>query len=240
MAFLRVLLAVLMLVLVWGGWPYPPSVQAQGAPKAPQAEVLETEFDFGEGFEDRELTHTFTIKNTGNSPLQILKVDPDCACTVADYDPRIAPGRQGKITLGIKPYTVTRRFAKRTTIHLNDPQQKTLVLTMKGVNKPAVEFKPSHIIRLKGPVGQELRDEVRIVYHLDTPWEITEYRATVPKDTEVNLYAEEPGRVYLLEVVHKGQEVGRFGGFVQLVTTSKQRPILAIRVFVEAYSPGPP
>ena len=74
----------------------------------PKAQVPETTFDFGEIFEDRELTHTFVIKNIGDALLEIKDIDSDCACTAADSDRRIPPGGQGRIKLTIAPYSVLR------------------------------------------------------------------------------------------------------------------------------------
>ena len=76
-------------VIAWGALPFP------AAASAPQAAVPETSFDFGNITEDRPLTHTFVIKNTGTAALQIVEVDPDCACTVPRYDPSIPPGGEG-------------------------------------------------------------------------------------------------------------------------------------------------
>ena len=56
------------------------------------------------------------IKNEGDAPLRVEDVDPDCACTVADYDRVIPPGGQGEITLTIKPYSVMRDFLKQTKV----------------------------------------------------------------------------------------------------------------------------
>jgi hypothetical protein len=79
----------------------------------PKAQVPETTFDFGEIFEDRELTHTFTIKNIGDALLEIKDIDSDCACTAADSDRRIPPGGEGRIKLTIAPFSVLRQFEKK-------------------------------------------------------------------------------------------------------------------------------
>ena len=78
---------ILILMLLLLGAPL-----AAAATPGPKAEVPETAFDFGEIFEDRELTHTFTIKNIGDALLEIKDIDSDCACTAADSDRRIPPG----------------------------------------------------------------------------------------------------------------------------------------------------
>ena len=78
--------------------------QAATATIGPKVQVAETTYDFGEVFEDRKLTHTFTIKNIGDALLEIKDIDSDCACTAADSDRSIPPGGQGRITLTITPY----------------------------------------------------------------------------------------------------------------------------------------
>ena len=62
----RYLGALLLLwagAIAWGVLPIP------AAAAAPHAAVPETAFDFGKITEDRPLTHTFVIKNTGTAPL---------------------------------------------------------------------------------------------------------------------------------------------------------------------------
>ncbi len=65
---------------------------AGAAAAQPKAVIPETTHDFGEAIQDQEFSHTFTVKNAGTAPLEILEVDPDCACTVPSYDREIAPG----------------------------------------------------------------------------------------------------------------------------------------------------
>jgi hypothetical protein len=215
-----------------------------GAPLAvmaimgPKAQVPETTHDFGEVFEDRVLSHTFTIKNIGDALLEIKDIDSDCACTAADSDRRIPPGGQGRITLTIKPYSVLRQFAKKTKVSFNDPDQPQVVLTMKGYGKPFIEIQPSHIIRLRGKPGEALTSQVRFTSHLPDPWEIKEVKTTIPQFIDVTVKTEEPGRVYVVEVRNKRQEAGNYAGVIELLTTSKQRPRLIMRVFGELSLPS--
>jgi len=231
----RYLGAVLLLwagAIAWGALPFP------AAAAAPHAAVPETAFDFGKITEDRPLTHTFVIKNTGTAPLQIEDVDPDCACTVPKYDKTIPPGGQGDITLTIKPFSVIHRFKKETKVRLNDPDQTLIVLTMTGVAQPFIEIQPSHIVRLRGASGDDIRGQVRFISHLPTPFKITEYRTTIPDKIEVTLKPEVPDKVYVLEVRPKGQVSGAFAGVIELSTNSKERPRLIVRVFGEIYLPS--
>ncbi len=208
---------------------------ARGEPKI---SVSETIYDFGQVYEDRQLTHTFVVRNTGTAPLAIANVDPDCACTVASYDRLIAPGSEGKITLSIKPYTVMRQFLKEAKVTTDDPARRELTLTLKGVVQPIIEIQPSHIIRLRGSLNNDIQGQVRFISHLPGPWEIKAFQTNIPDRIEVHIRVEEPGRVYVLEVRNKWREAGHYAGKIDLLTTSEKRPRLLVRVFADLY-PAP-
>jgi hypothetical protein len=211
---------------------------AAAATLGPKAQVPETTHDFGEVFEDVKLTHTFTIKNIGDALLEIKDIDSDCACTAADSDRRIPPGGQGRITLTIAPYSVLRQFTKKTKVFFNDPDHSQVLLTLQGYGKPFIEIQPSHIIRLRGKPGEELRDQVRFISHLPVPWEIKEFKTNIPQFIDVNVKAEQPGKIYVVEVRNKRQEAGNYAGVIELFTTSEKRPRLIMRVFGELALPS--
>ncbi|OGR24429.1 MAG: hypothetical protein A2139_08925 [Desulfobacca sp. RBG_16_60_12] len=211
-------------------------IPAAGA--APHAAVRETAFDFGKIYEDQALTHTFVIQNTGTAPLHIEDVDPDCACTVPSFDKTIPPGSQGNITLTIKPFSVLHQFKKETKVRLNDPDQPMVHLVLTGVAQPFIEIQPSHIVRLRGASGDDIRGQVRFISHLPVPFQITQYCTTIPDKIEVSLKPEVPDKVYVLEVRNKGQQSGAYAGLIELFTTSKERPRLIVRVFGEIYLPS--
>jgi hypothetical protein len=207
---------------------------------APRAVISETTKDFGKVFEDKGLSHTFVIKNEGDKPLKVEDVDPDCACTVADYDGTIPPGGQGQISLTIKPFSVLRDFLKKTAVKLNDPAQPELELIMKGYVEPIIEIKPSHIVRLRGAVSDDLRGQVTFISHQSGPWEINKVINGIPGMVEAHLKTEKPGKVYVLEVKNIRKDAGHYGGVIELLTSSKQRPRLIVRVFANLYpSPSP-
>jgi hypothetical protein len=215
--------------VAWGILPVP------GAEAAPHAAIRETSFDFGKIYEDRALTHTFVIQNTGTAPLNIEDVDPDCACTVPKYDKSIPPGSQGDLTLTLKPFSVIHQFKKETKVRLNDPDRPLLYLTLTGVAQPFIEIQPSHIVRLRGAPGDDIRGQVRFISHLPTPFKITAYHTTIPDKIEVTLKPEVPDRVYVVEVRNKSRQAGPYAGLIELFTSSKERPRLIVRVFGELY-----
>ncbi|MGQ9688962.1 MAG: DUF1573 domain-containing protein [Desulfobaccales bacterium] len=205
---------------------------------APRVEAPETTFDFGKVYEDKELVHTFIIKNTGDEPLRIRALDPDCDCTAAHYDRQIPPGGQGKITLTIVPYSVLRQFAKHTKVFLNDPQRPEITLTMQGWGLPMIDIEPHHIVRFQGKAGKDYQARVRFVSHLAQPWEITAVKTDIPQFIEVTLKPETPGKTYLLEVKNKKADPGRYAGRIELATTDSKKPRLFVRVFGD-FEPAP-
>ena len=217
--------------------PYPGYV-APAALAAPQAVVETLVKDFGTVFEDKALTHTYVLKNTGDAPLKILEVDPDCNCTVPNYDRAIPQGGEGKVTLTIKPYSVIHEFKKDTKVRLNDPARPEIVLVMKGVAKPFIEIQPSHIVRLRGTPGKDLKGQLLFTSHLAEPFTITEFRTNIPDKVKVSLQEVQPGRVFVLEVANQASASGPYSGLVELFTNVKERPRLIVRVFGELYLPS--
>lgn len=131
-----------------------------------------------------------------------------------------------------------RRFKKETKVRLNDPDQPVVYLTITGAAQPSIEIQPSHIVRLRGAPGDDMRGQVRFISHLSTPFKITEYRTSIPDRIEVTLKPEAPDKVYVLEVRPKGRQSGPYAGVIELFTNSKERPRLIVRVFGEIYLPS--
>ena len=74
---------------------------AAGAATGPKVSIDTLVVDFGTVYEkkSRFLTHTFGIKNTGDSPLEIYNIRPGCGCTTFKIDSVIQPGKVGHITM---------------------------------------------------------------------------------------------------------------------------------------------
>ncbi len=75
----------------------------------------------------------FTFTNIGNDTLLIISVRPSCGCTASDYtkDP-VLPGGSGKIEATYNPQGRPGEFNKAITVTTNDPDNQSVVLTIKG------------------------------------------------------------------------------------------------------------
>jgi len=226
MTFSKKIKWLLIILLVMG----PAVGQAQ-----PRAEVPVTVHDFGQVREDMAPSHVFVIKNLGNQELKVLEVDADCECTVVNYDRVIPPGGEGKVTLGLKPFSVIDAFKKKTKVRFNDPGKSTVTLVLKGVAQKSLDIQPGHIIRLKGGMGEELTARVRLVSNLPFPFEITKFYNSIPEKIDVSLKTEQPGKTYVVEVKNKSPSQERYTGRIELNTNVMNKPKIVLRVIADLY-----
>ncbi len=76
--------------------------------------------DFGKIKKGPVANHSFEFENVGSTPLVIVDVKPSCSCTNVDWDKQpIAPGKKGKITLGVKTSELSGVFNKGVYIQSN-------------------------------------------------------------------------------------------------------------------------
>ena len=201
----------------------------------PRVEIPVTEHDFGQVREDMALAYSFVIKNVGDRDLKIVEVDPDCACTVADYKRVIPPGQEGKINLELKPFSVVHAFKKKTYVRFNDPNRTSVNLVLQGNAQKSIDIQPSHVIRFRGAPQQNLTAQVRFISHMPFPWEITKFQNSIPDKVDVTLKMEKPGKIYVMDITNKYHEQGRYVGKIVVFTNAIHKPKIIMRVIADLY-----
>jgi hypothetical protein len=90
-------------------------------------------YDFGDINEkDGPVTHTFKVKNDGETPLVITKVVASCGCTTPDWAKEpIASGKTGEIKVTFDPTNRPGPFTKPVSVYSNG-KVGSFVLTIKG------------------------------------------------------------------------------------------------------------
>lgn len=90
-------------------------------------------YNFAKALGGSKIEHTFTIKNIGKKPLEILSVTETCVCTatVLSQD-EILPGKTGSISSVLTVPTGNGQLNESLHVLTNDPIQNTLTLTIKG------------------------------------------------------------------------------------------------------------
>lgn len=94
------------------------------------------EHDFGEVTEGDLVTYSFEFTNTGKGPLEILKADSRCGCTVANWtEEPIMPGQKGKLTAVFDSKHLMDQQSKAIIVHTNGTPSKT-ALVVRAFVKP--------------------------------------------------------------------------------------------------------
>lgn len=107
-------------------------VSAQGAKKAVLT-VEQNVYDFGTIKEaDGPVSHTFTVKNTGDAPLVMTRVIASCGCTSPEWPKEpVAPGKTADVKVTYDPEGRPGMFAKTVAIYSNG-KRGSYILTIRG------------------------------------------------------------------------------------------------------------
>lgn len=114
------------------------------ASAAPQAVVVAPIKNFDVVAKGEVIKHAFTIKNDGDTTLEITDVRPACGCTVARYDKKIAPGGEGSVRADLDTLGFEGPIAKSIAVYTNDPETPRINLVMKAEVRPYVGADPGY------------------------------------------------------------------------------------------------
>jgi Protein of unknown function (DUF1573) len=111
-----------------------------------QAELKweQTSVELRPGFNDKQAVAHFKYENVGNTPVHFKSVHASCGCTTAQtQNEQVAPGQKGEITATFNIGGRTGTQVKTVTVQTDDPERSTIVLTLKAVITPLLEFQPT-------------------------------------------------------------------------------------------------
>ena len=126
----RILLAFTLILLT-------ASVTSAQQKEASLSVVGDAIYDFGEINETSgAVTHVFTIKNEGETPLVITRASASCGCTTPEITREpIATGKTGEIKVTFDPTGRPGPFTKPVTVFSNGTNG-SFMLTIKGIVIP--------------------------------------------------------------------------------------------------------
>jgi len=100
--------------------------------------------DLRPGFNDKQAVAHFKYENVGNTPVHFKSVHASCGCTTAQtQNEQVAPGQKGEITATFNIGGRTGTQVKTVTVQTDDPERSGIVLTLKAVITPLLEFQPT-------------------------------------------------------------------------------------------------
>lgn len=104
-------------------------------------------------------TQTFTVRNTGESAVNLLRVRSSCSCLAADFQPcTLEAGQETAVAATIAANSVSGNFSKAVFLETDVPGQEFLKLTVTGTAIPAVEVQPKR----EDYLGRLQSDEERV------------------------------------------------------------------------------
>jgi hypothetical protein len=108
--------------------------------KGPVIRFDQRTIDFGRIPQHVSRAQTFTFRNDGTEPLRILKVTPDCGCTVAEpADTIIAPGASTTLRVVFSSGEFEGDQRKVVILETNDPAEPRIELLLRSHVAPEVE-----------------------------------------------------------------------------------------------------
>ena len=114
-----------------------------------------TTIDYGAVKSGADGHRAFTVKNTGDKPLIISKVQASCGCTVPEWSQEpIMPGKTGQIKV-LYDTRITGPFTKIIEVYSNDPVNSRSSVNIKG-NVDAAAVSANEV---KAPQAVKVSDE---------------------------------------------------------------------------------
>ena len=129
-----------------------PRAAQQQVSQAPHAIVPNLSHDFGTIEQGSKVVHQFTIRNTGNAALTLMRLSLSASGMTAKMRPSVLPGEQAALTIEWDTAGVNGAVEGKAVVEVNDPARPQITFVLTGVVKQAIEFLPYQVLpeRLPG------------------------------------------------------------------------------------------
>jgi hypothetical protein len=206
--------------------------QAPAVTGQPKCVVKEMVFDAGRITKGDPIKHDFILENQGTTVLEITSVKPGCGCTVTEYDPKIKPGKTGKISATVTTAAFSGPIVKPIAVTTSDPQMASFQLAIKAEVHSLLNVEPSETQQF-GLVfkGQSLEKEFTIKAEDGAPFQVNSVEALDPALKYELIPAPDKKSAVFKVTLPAEHGVGPINGRFTLSTTHPKIPTLTINVF---------
>lgn len=133
------------------------------AKSSPKLECDQSVYDFGTVDGEKSVSHTFQIRNAGDSELVIRKIFAPCGCTSFLLSSKtLPPGETISIPVTVSLSGRKGLQEKGVFLETNDPVTPGLQLTLRGVVGSGIEVQPPMLTIRKSPKSTEVSGEVTV------------------------------------------------------------------------------
>ncbi|MBU0678756.1 MAG: DUF1573 domain-containing protein [Verrucomicrobia bacterium] len=211
---------------------YAQEVTNAAAQLVPQIVCVQPSYDFGKADSGQVIEHTFEVRNSGQTSLEITRVKPSCGCTVANLSRKIVPPNEtAEITTRLNLRGRSGRQRKHITVESNDPQNPGLRLTLEGDVINELEVRPNRIFYGQIQSTNPITRAIEIISQSETPLNITDIIVSHPQ-IETALETLQEGKHFRLQVVLNpaGLTEPVLRGTIRLRTDSPRYPDINVEV----------
>ena len=195
---------------------------------SPRAMFSQPDFQFGQTLSGAVLEHDFALKNEGDAPLRILRVQMTSPLIVTAMPVSVAPGMEGRIRVKLDTSGLRGSFPGEIQVLLNDPMLPVADLSFEGVIVPPVEFLPAPAFFIGAHRGEARQASIEIINNDPEPLRIEDIRYPTDRFT-TTLETLEEGRRYRLTLVMKPDgPAGQHSDDIVLKTSSRSQPTIAV------------
>jgi hypothetical protein len=133
------------------------------AGKGPLLRLSERKVDFGRVDQHQQVHKEITIRNEGDAPLSILKLDSSCGCTAGmPTDSTISPGKEVKLKISFSTGNRKGAQKKSITLHTNDPAEPKAVIQVLADVHPFVRLSEERLQLPKVNKGEITKQRVHL------------------------------------------------------------------------------
>ena len=208
------------------------SLMVSTAIAGPKLEVAEPIFQFGQRERGETVEHTFVLKNTGDEPLSITRVQASCGCTSTQLAGKeVPPGKETKLDAKLSLKFQSGPLKRTILIETNDPVHPQTIVSLVGVAHSRMKIEPP-ALSLKAIVGvSEALGTVEVKGIEGLKFNITKIETSDAK-VAATVAILKPGEAYRVSVEIKPPfEEGLLRGWVRLQTDQEgEYPLIVIPV----------
>lgn len=201
----------------------------------PKIEIVGgNKFAFGNINRGKKVDHTIVVKNVGNKPLELGRIDVSCGCTGAvASSTTIPPGKTGEVAITFNSTNFTGQVIKTVTINSNAANEPAARFEFTANVIQEIAINPQQFWFKDAEVGRISIATVTVTNNSDEPVTLSGYSSglqgltlKLPKDPiapgkSAELVAELKAKA-AVQVLNDG---------VTIQTTSKNEPNVYVRIF---------
>lgn len=171
---------------------------------APRIACVDPVYNFGRlPAEGPETSHTFTLRNDGDDPLELGEIISGCGCAVVHLEYRILmPGATTALDIRLNLRGRAGRLEKEVAVRSNDPRTPVLRLFIRGDIESAFDLSPTAAMFGAIPPAAAATQSVDLVFHGGDGARVTNVTADAAWLT-ASAKEIEPGRRWRLAVCAK-------------------------------------